>query len=232
MTKIRWNFFKGFFVLCLLSFLFCNCASQRVWTYNAGQKTVRNPIANKSVAVTDFADERINENDNLLGLGMIPLFPFGWQTMNTPEGGQMHLASGLWLFRPPEDIGKAVAAELENSSIFKEVFYTTRKSDADLYFTGTIKSTKYTSKQFTYCISFFGVYLWFIGFPCGTNSNELTLNFKLVDNKSNTVLWEKEYTDYDSNVQWIYYIQPDFKYDGMLKNMMKKATVDLASALH
>jgi len=167
---------------------FSACSSQRVWTYAPETKIMSDPIRNNSVAVPPFIDKRINENKDKVALSFIPLFPFGWQTMYTPEGTRMHIISGLWLFRPNEDFAKAVAIELENASIFKEVFFTNRPSEADLSLIGTIESTTYSGKMYTYCISFFGAYLWMIGFPAATISNDLVLNLKLQDNRTKEIL--------------------------------------------
>jgi hypothetical protein len=69
---------------------------------------------------------------------MVPLMPFGWQDLNTPEGIQMHCNSGLWFFKPSEDLAKAVADELSSAQIFKEVFFTNRASEGDLVLKGYI----------------------------------------------------------------------------------------------
>lgn len=211
---------------------FCSaCASQRVWTYTPETKIMSTPIMNNSVAVPPFIDKRINENHNLVALGYIPLFPFGWQTMYTPEGAQMHITSGLWLFKPNEDIAKAVAIELESSSIFKEVFFTNRPSEAELSLIGTIESTKYSGKLFTYCLSIYGAYFWLIGLPAGSSSNDLVLDLKLQDNSTKEILWESSYARSIGKVSWIYNLRADFNYDKMLKEIMKEAMPSLKQKL-
>ena len=218
--------------LIIIGLTFCSaCASQRVWTYQTEAKIMNNPIRNNSVAVPPFIDKRINENKNRIGLYAIPLFPFGWQTMYTPEGVQMHTTSGLWLFRPNEDFAKAVATELENSSIFKEVFFTNRPSEAELSLIGTIESTKYSGKVISYGLSVYGPLLWFFGLPAATSSNDLVLNFKLQDNKTKEILWESNYTKSMGNTSWIYYLKADFNYDKMLKEIMKEVIPSLNQKL-
>ena len=84
---------------------------------------------------------------------LIPLMPMGWQNLNTPETIQMHLNSGLWIFKPSEDFAKSIAEELNNSSIFKEAFFTNRESEGELVMRGKILSTKYDGYMYSYCLS-------------------------------------------------------------------------------
>lgn len=218
-----------FFVI--VQVFFSGCTSQRVWTYSPEAKIDLAPMLDKSVAVPPLIDERVNMNLNRSGLGLIPLFPYGWQTMYTPEGGQEHRTSGFWLFTPTEDFAKAIAIELENASLFKEVFFTHRPSTADFSLRGTIESTQYTSKMYTYCLSLVGVYLWLFGFPSGTAANELALGLKLVDNTTDQIIWESRYKKSARSTSWIYALNSDFFYDTMLKEIMEEVIVSLKKRL-
>jgi hypothetical protein len=225
-------------VACILVVLFVavqvgfsGCTSQRVWTYRPEAKIELEPMLDKSVAVPPLIDERVNRNLNRSGLGLIPLFPYGWQTMYTPEGGQEHRTSGFWLFTPPEDFAKAIAIELQNSGLFEEVFFTHRPNEADLSLKGTIESTQYTSKMYTYCLSLVGVYLWLFGLPSGSASNELILNLKLVDNITDKIIWESRYKKSVRSTSWIYALNSDFFYDTMLKEIMEEVIVSLQKGL-
>jgi hypothetical protein len=224
---------KKILMLLILSIftasIFSGCAQQRVWTYKAEPYQKTEPLMNKSVAVPSFADNRINENSNLIFLFYIPIMPIGWMTLNTPEGGQQHVASGLWLFRPPEDIAKAVAEEINNSGIFKEAFFTNRASEGELILKGNLKSTYYYGSMISYCISFYGVYLWFIGLPAGSYENNLEISFELVESSTGNVLWNETYKKEFSKVFWIYAPGADFRYDLLLKNIMKEVIPSLKS---
>src|SRR4030095_15672898 len=100
--------------------------------------------------------------------------PFGSMTLETPEGVQMHVNSGLWQFRPADDIARAVAQEMENARIFRETFAGNRASEADYVLLGEITSTKYEGKIISYGLSAYGPLLWLFGFPSGHTANELT----------------------------------------------------------
>ena len=209
--------------------IFSGCAQQRVWSYKADPYVRTEPLVNKSVAVPPLADNRINENHNLVGLMYIPIIPYGWMNLNTPEGGQQHISSGLWLFKPPEDLAKAVAEEINNSGIFKEAFFTNRASEGELSLKGNVKSTFYNGKLLSYCISFAGVYLWFIGLPAGTYENNLEISFELVEPSTGKVLWNGTYKKDYSKVFWIYAPGADFRYDQLLKEIMKDVIQSLKS---
>ena len=211
----------------LTALIFSGCSTQRVWTYKADPYVKTEPLVNKSVAVPPLADSRENVNHNLIGLMYIPVMPFGWMNLNTPEGGQVHIASGLWLFRPPEDIAKAIAEEINNSGIFKEAFFTNRASEGDLVLKGNLKSTYYHGKLFSYCLSVYGVDLWLIGFPAGTYENNLEIAFELVEPSTGKVHWKGTYKKEYSKVFWIYAPGADFYYDQLLKDIMKEVIQSL-----
>jgi hypothetical protein len=215
----------------LAALIFSGCSTQRVWTYKADPYVKTEPLVNKSVAVPPLADSRENVNNNLIGLMYIPVMPFGWMNLNTPEGGQAHVASGLWLFKPPEDLAKAIAEEINNSGIFKEAFFTNRASEGELNLKGNLKSTYYNGKIFTYCISFYGAYLWLIGFPAGSYENNLEISFELVEASTGKVLWNETYKKDFSKVFWIYAPGADFRYDLLLKEIMKEIIPSLKNKL-
>jgi hypothetical protein len=219
-------------VLIIVSLSLIGCASQKAWKYGP-EPFISGvpPQVNKSVVVTPFNDQRINENSNMVAMYLIPLMPYGWQDLNTPEGVQAHVSSGLWIWRPNEDIAKASYEELNSSNLFKEVFYSTRASEGDLVLQGTIKSTKYDGKLFTYGLSVYGPTLWWIGLPAANVSNELVVSFKLEDRKNNKVLWEKEYRDEVSHTSIIYSLRSDFEYPDMLKKILLNVVKDIKSDL-
>jgi hypothetical protein len=221
----------GLFVGMLMMLVMAGCATQRAWTYKAEPPVSTAPMINKSVAVSPLVDGRENVNHNMTMMYLIPLMPFGWQDLKTPEGVQTHLNSGLWLFKPTEDFSKAIAEELNNSGIFKEAFFTNRPSEGDLIFKGEIKSSDYDGKMITYCLSVYGPMLWLIGFPAAYIENTLGLSLQLVDSKTNDVLWQGTYEKREGHTSWIYALQPDFLYDRLLKEVMKEALPSLKNKL-
>jgi hypothetical protein len=185
------------------------------------------PLVSKSVAVTLLTDKRENVNHNLIDVGYIPLMPLGWMNLNTPEWGRAHVVSGPWLFRPLEDIARAIAEEVNDSRIFKETFFANSANDGELNLRGNLKSTYFHGTVLTYCTSIFAPYLWFVGFPTGNYGNNLEISFELVESSTGEVLWNGTYKKEFSKVFWIYAPGVDFRYDRLLKDIMKDAIQSL-----
>jgi hypothetical protein len=207
------------------------CATQQAWKYSAEPQATGPAIVNKTVSVPPFADRRENKNENSAAMYMIPLMPFGWQDLQTPEGLPMHMTSAQWLWRPNEDIAKATAEEVQASGIFKEAFFTARPSEGQLVLQGTINSTRYKSSIYSYLLSVEGPLLWLIGFPATHVINELDLSFALKEGVTGKVLWEKSYKRNHDKVSWIYAMQSDFPYSELLKSIMMEATADMRTAM-
>ncbi len=78
----------------LIAFLLTGCIIPRVWVYGLGASPVKNPImADKKLVVPPFTDGRKNDNRDYWGLAMVPIMPFGWQTLEKPEKVDPHLTS-------------------------------------------------------------------------------------------------------------------------------------------
>jgi len=222
---------QGFLISILMMLIMAGCATQEVWTYKAEPPVATPAIINKSVSVSPFSDEREHVNKNRAVIGLIPLMPFGWQHYKIPERAPWHMTSGSWRFNPTEDFAKAIAAELNYSGIFKEAFFTNWPGEGDLFLKGQIKSTDYNAKILSYCLSFPGGLLWYIGFPAITAENVLALSLQLVDSKTNEILWEGSYEKRDRNTSWVYVQKPDFLYDQLLKEVIKEALPSLKNKL-
>lgn len=205
------------------------CATQKSWSYRAESISSSPILVNKSVSVPPFMDTRQNENQNMFGMYMIPLMPYGWMSYKTPEGAQMHMTSGLWMWRPNEDIAKAAAEEMNSSHVFKEVFFSHRASEGELVLHGTIKSTDFEGKLFSYGLSIYGPALWFIGFPSTSANNELEISLSLRDPATNAILWERSYRRADGNLSWLYVMKSDFLYPDLLKEILMEAVRDIRS---
>jgi len=215
--------------LFLVSVFISGCMSQKAWVYKPNSYEQASVIADKSVVVLPFADQREDVNKNRIMLYLIPLMPFGWADYSVPEGAQMHLNSGLWTnYKPTEDFAKALAQELEHAHIFKEAYFDFNKKDSDLAIKGEIINTRYSGKIITYGLSVYGPLLWFIGLPVGTVNNELAIELSCTDTRTNKLLFSKSYSvpNY-SKVSWLYYLPNDFNYSSMLQDLYKQFILDL-----
>jgi uncharacterized lipoprotein YajG len=78
-----------YLLACLAVVLCTGCATQKTWVYHSNSYTPATRDTGKSVAVLAYEDARENKNVNLVLLYLIPVMPFGWQDLNSPEGIQM-----------------------------------------------------------------------------------------------------------------------------------------------
>lgn len=218
--------------LVILGLTEIGCSSARTWTYQAAPFTDRPRAVEKSLAVPPLNDLRRPENSDRTFIYLLPLMPYGWQDLEQPEGTNHHILSGLWQFKPTEDIAKALATEIHNYNIFREAFFTFRESDADLVLRGSLTSTHYDGKLYTYGLGIIGPDLWWIGFPAGSVTNQLAFKLELVDRQSNKKIWENQYSfTYDTGAFWIYAPPEDFYYDKALKQLVPTILADLEETL-
>lgn len=213
-----------------IALLMSGCSSQKSWVYRPNNYDVKSVKSEKTVAIKSFEDLRENININNLFFYYLPVFPFGWQNLDVPEGQANHTNSGLWTnYNPKEDFAKALAQELEGANIFKEAYFSFQKGKSNLLITGKILNTKYKGKTLSYGITTFAcVYLWFLGAPCTVVSNELSIKLICLDSETEEVLFSKTYTAPKyKKTSWIYVMKTDFYYSEMLKGIYKEFIVDL-----
>lgn len=223
---------------CLIAFLvsislvgLVGCQQQRAWVYQPNARSSDQPVLAASLVVPPFTDSRDNVNKNRIAVGYIPLVPYGWQEYKVPESSPMHITSTQWTFNPKEDFAKAVAAEIENARIFRETFFSYKRSDGDWVLDGQIISTNYDGKLYMYCVSLFAPYLWMVGLPAGSVQNELTLELTLSNAGMPQPAWRGKFARTQSMVTWIYGMKADFTYDLMLKSIMDEALPQIRGAV-
>ncbi|WP_367026337.1 hypothetical protein ABZN20_19490 [Methylococcus sp. ANG] len=204
------------------------CGTERAWIYRPEPAAARSPLLVLTVAVPPFRDLRANANtDELMNYAM-PIFPFGWQNLSHPEYAQRHASTGAWRWKPDEDLARAAVAEIDRARIFKRVAFSRNGGEADLRLEGTVKSTQYHSKTFSYGLSVFGPLFWVLGTPSDSFDNELVLGFRLVESGNGKVLWEKEYARQTGETSWIYDVRDDFRYPELAKAILRQLSDDLA----
>jgi len=220
---------KKYIVAVILTSLTIGCASQQTWIYHVNNYTSPNQKIDKSVVVLPLDDARDNFNSNKTGLGFIPLFPFGWMNYSGPEGSARHIFTGLWVnYNPKEDFSKALAQEITATNLFREAYFDYKKGNGDFIIKGKIINSDYKGKLYTYLLSCYGVYLWFVGCPAGSISNDLTVELTCIDAINDKLIFSKTYqADTYKKIGWIYSIPNDFKYPELLKQIYKDFTSDL-----
>ncbi len=220
--------------LCVIAMLGSGCATQKTWVYRANSYPMYTSQSTNGIAVVRaFEDSRSPDNDNLVGLYLIPLMPYGWSEYAAPEGAPMHITSALWLnYKPTEDYPKALAVELEKANLFKDVHFGYGKENADYLISGRIINTDYLGRIFSYGFSVYGPLLWFVGFPAGTVRNDLEIELTCLDVRANRVILNKTYrADTRSHVTFLYYLGSDFEYAAMLAEVYASFTRDLQQSM-
>ena len=202
------------------------CTNVAKFDYGAAPGTLaklREPgSATKSVAVMPFMDQRGMGNfDPALAasahdvgdhgsffLGFIPLMPFGYVEKMQPENSEDFVSLERFHFDVQNDLAAAAVASLKSSGLFSKVAKANnaaQAADADYIWRGSVSSTFYRGRMFTYTLTYFvSPLLWVVGLPSGSSTNELAVKFELVDRASGSVVWEYSYDRSDYLNHWIY----------------------------
>ena len=230
---------------CAAAALLCGaCTSVATFDYTAAPGAMMRfreaGSATKSVAVMPFMDHRGSGTVRPAGdhgslyLGLIPLLPYGWVEKGEPENSVDFVSLGRFGFNPQNDLAAAAIASLKTSGLFSSVTKANNQqqaANADYIWRGTVTSTFYRGRMFSYCISyFFSPVLWVVGFPSGSSTNELGVKFELVERATGDVVWQYDWLDSDYLNHWIYArIGKDVSiYPELMKRAMNSALNDLS----
>ncbi len=234
------KYLSNLIVLLGLAIICTGCGTTAKFVYPAdATKLARlsdKPRYDKTVAVLPFQELRGNKNSSsTIWLYVIPLMPCGWCTYERPDAARMFMSINEFEFNPHEDLAKAAVTSLQQSGLFKDVFFTYggEKQNADLLFTGQIQSTTYKGFIYSYGLSVEGPLLWLIGLPAGSSQDNLNLKFELRDAKTNEKLWEHDYSGEKSIVQGLYYKfgHDVLGYSELMEDIMNQAVVDMDKSL-
>lgn len=109
-------------------------------------------------------------------------------------------------FTPSEDLAKAIATSLRRSNLFENVYFTYGgELESDLLIKGSILSTDWEGKIYSYGLSVFGPLLWFFGLPCGSSYNEIKLELFLDKTDTKELIWQYSFDKSDRVIQGLYY---------------------------
>jgi hypothetical protein len=216
----------------LLGALASGCARQKAWEYHANAYAPATASAGKAV-VLPYRDERQGDNWDLIGLYLVPILPYGWTTQGIPENEAEHLTSSHWRnYKPVDDYPKALVADLQNAKLFSDTSFNSGEGDADYVIQGTIYSTEYSGKLFSYGLGGFGPLLWPFGLPAASASNSLSLELSCTDHKSGRQILTKRYTAPPYSVtSSLYSRENDFDYSELLAGVNREFVEDLRTAM-
>ena len=195
----------------------------------------------KSVAVLPFMDQRNVSgvevrhagDSGSLYLGFIPLMPAGFVTKSAPENSDGFVSLGRYHFDVANDLADAAVLSLKASNLFERVTLanTLEQAEADYIWRGRVNSTYYSGAMLSYCVTYFASpVLWVVGAPSGVSTNELLVDFELIERSTGEVVWSGSYGGRDSVAHWLYaHIGQDVSlYPVLMKQAMNSALFDLA----
>ena len=220
------------------------CTNIAKFDYNGAPGTLaklREPgSATKSVAVMPFLDQRALALDHPAGdhgsffLGFLPLIPYGYVEKDQPELSEDFVSLGRFHFDVQNDLAAAAFESLKSSGLFSSVSRANnaaQAANADYIWRGSVTSTFYRGRMFSYGITYcFSHILWVVGIPYGSSTNELGVNFELVDRASGDVVWSFGYLASDYLNHWIYArVGKDVSiYPRLMKEAMNQALYKLS----
>ena len=208
----------------------------------------------KSVAVMPFMDRRgtkyfdpelaeqaegraVGDHGSFF-LGFIPFMPFGYVEKDQPELSEDFVSLGRYHFDVQNDLAAAAFASLKSSNLFSDVKRANNMAqaqDADYIWRSSVSSTFYRGRMFSYGISYvFSSLLWVVGFPTGSSTNELAVQFELVERATGNVVWEYKFAKSDYLNHWLYArVGKDTSiYPRLMKEAMNGALYDLSQYMN
>lgn len=227
-------------VFCSASLIAAGCGTTAKFVYPSNpQNLVRlaeAPKDDRSVAVLPFEEARPDKNSmGGLFLYMIPLMPFGTLTYERPDAARLFVSINDFKFDVAEDLAKAAVTSLQRANLFRRVFfsYGGDVATAQLVLNGTVKSTRYRGRVFSYGLSVYGLGLSFLGLPLGSSTNTLHVALRMTRPDQPTPLWTYEFNKEATIVQGLYYrMGYDIKaYTTLMEEGMNEAIRDLDQKL-
>ena len=225
--------------LCLVA---SGCiAEQKVWQYRADRYPASlQPLTQKRLVVPPFKDSRPDSNENAEMFFLIPLMPYGWVDLSFPEAGPSNSFPQPAIFveriqpqqfKPKDDFARGMVEELRASGLFKEVVFAPRTTEEDLVLYGEVKSSRYYRTLLSYGLSIVAGFPLIFGFPAGTVTNELAIEFHLEDRVTGAVQWRKSYHDSYKTTYTLYNYPRHFNYDTLYKTMLQDVVKSLRAEL-
>ena len=174
------------------------CLGSRDWHYPPessgayiGAKAAK-PIPAR-VVVLPFEDLRGNTVKDEYWKAAIPFILFGELEYDRPEEVKDPEEVDEVKFDPPKDFAKATTKELQESGVFSSVEYAGdgKAPPSDLVVHGTIRSTNWERRLYTYLLGPLGTVFWVVGVPMGQHTTTVELDLRLTPASNPSVaVWE------------------------------------------
>ncbi len=150
----------------------------------------RAALVDGRVVVLPFEDRRERENADSFGFLGFPLVFWTTGSYPTPEDIFLDMPELRLDFRPVRDLAEAVAMDLDNSRVFREVVPGFRATDGDFVLRGELTMSEYTRRTWPYGLTILAVIPWMLGAPTHTTWCELEVRLSLHRGLEDAALWE------------------------------------------
>ncbi|MBP7280025.1 MAG: hypothetical protein KBA66_00515 [Leptospiraceae bacterium] len=197
--------FRRFYWFILFLLISCSYADERLsFKYFAKYRPKDSFQINETIAITPFQDLRGNKIKENSNYNLLPLVL--WTNFETDRPEHSFL---VLIFRPREDIPKAIQEEFQSRGIFKDILMTERKNPvkSEYYIEGKIISTNRKGKRFSYGLSFLSIYAFGLGLPKRLSVDEISIELILIESKTKRHLLKKEYK---KNTEYSYTLEKSY----------------------
>jgi uncharacterized protein YceK len=235
---------KYFILFTFLCSLFSGCSSIPKKTAKISE--------DKIVTITPIHESRkYNFNGNSTWWLMIPLFPYRSYTGENPlyyEKADSSNNEGKVKFRKykyyllPNVLNKKIYSAVKDSKIFDKTLksYTNNFIKTKYTFEAEILSTKNTLSETLYGLSIGALPLALLGLPIELRTIYLAINFRLLNNKANKIIFDKKIGKEMSFIGGFYYgldkdiilkTEVEKYYDDLSNEIMEEAIPEIRSAV-
>lgn len=223
------------FTLCCTVFL-TGCVTS--FQYGANELKTIKPVpaaTQQPCFVETFVDARGNpKNKNTLFQTWIPLVPYGEKESFYPEQGNVYIFVGSYSANVATDLTNAAIMSLKKSGVFSSVSSApTPMIPRGYTLQGQICNFSVKEYMTTYCLSFFGSLLYFVGLPSGSSTNRIGLDLTLKDNATNAIVWSSCLYDEKKMLLGLYYnsTRELGAFPEIYANLMNQAATEISDAI-
>lgn len=206
------------------------CIDLASWRYTPNSATPSSIHVPLTLAVEYFKDQRGDRKYNHMWLCAIPAILLCTAEYDRPDANNGFLTVLTYNFRPSDDLANAVATELRQATIFREVDVTEKSlgPGAQLVLRGVIENTEWRGEGYAYLLGLSRGLPILLGLPAGSVYNTLKLHLELLKQSNQQVLWRYDIEEHYSKTEGMYYnLGRDFDYPEMLREGIKPAIESL-----
>jgi hypothetical protein len=179
-------------ILLGLIVVLLQCSSPQSFSYTPTDHPEPKVKLEKRIGILPFKDLRPEKDEYKAWIPYFFLPLVLWQTFEDERPRQYDIN---YKFSFDNDLANALRTELESNKNFSKVFLTkqAKPEDYDLKIEGEILSTKEKTIVISYGLGVFRALIDWLPIPISKRQNNITLNLKLIETKSNKVLFSKTY---------------------------------------